>query len=149
MWILFVIWKKKLHVQQIVWICLECIYLNKVKTTSPSLNVKWQEVEGDHIALWLVDDPLTDLVVGIGIGVVWRAYLPSPRQSTTTSWGEGGFMEETKLKLCGFKSVPGSLIFPLLWSTCALPVSSQVFTTEINSEWWIYSWLTMFGFAMV
>lgn len=49
------------------------IYLNKVIKAGVSINVKWQEVEGDHIALWLVNDPLTDLVVGIGVGVVGRA----------------------------------------------------------------------------
>lgn len=48
-------------------------YLNKVETTGASLNVKGQEVEFDHTALRLVNDPLTDLVVGIGVGVVGRA----------------------------------------------------------------------------
>lgn len=57
----------------IVWIGLTFTYLNKVKMTGASLNVKRQEVEGDHITLWLVNDPLTDPVVGIGVGVVRRA----------------------------------------------------------------------------
>lgn len=57
----------------IVGIALTFIYLDKVKTAWASFNIKRQEVKGDHVALWLVNDPLTDLVVGIGVGVVGGA----------------------------------------------------------------------------
>ena len=67
-------------------------HLNKVETTGASFNIKGQEVECDHKALGLVNYPLTDLVVGIGIGVIRRVKLPSPRQSTSTGWGEGELM---------------------------------------------------------
>lgn len=74
---------------------LTITYLNKVITTGASFNVKGQEVEGDHVALGLVNDPLTDLVVGIGVGVIGRVKLPSPRQSASTSWKVGELMTFT------------------------------------------------------
>lgn len=55
------------------------IYLNIVKATGPALYVKGQEVECDHVAVRLVDDPLTNLVVGVGVGMVGGPELPRPR----------------------------------------------------------------------
>lgn len=45
-------------------------YLHKVKETGPSLHIEGQEVECDHVAFRLVDDPLTELVVGVVVRVV-------------------------------------------------------------------------------
>lgn len=54
-------------------------YLNKVIYTGATLDVEGEEVEGDNVALWLVDDPLTLLVVGVGIRVVGGPDLTCPR----------------------------------------------------------------------
>lgn len=55
------------------------VYLNKVKCAGAPLNVKREEAECDHVALRLVNDPLTELVVGIRVRVVGRAQLSRPR----------------------------------------------------------------------
>lgn len=66
-------WLSVLNKQNFKWLKWFVIYLNKVKMAWASLNVKRQKVEGDYIAFWLVNDPLTFLIMGIGTGMVGGA----------------------------------------------------------------------------
>lgn len=62
------------------------LYLNIIKDTcAASLNVKGEEVESDHIALGLVNDPLARFVVGIGVRVQGSANLTASREGSSTS----------------------------------------------------------------
>ncbi len=62
------------------------LYLNIIEgTCAASLNVKGEEVESDHIALGLVNDPLAHFVVGIGVRVQGSSNLTGSREGSSTS----------------------------------------------------------------
>ena len=69
-------------------------YLHEVEAARVGLHVKGQEVERDHVALGLVEHPLTLLVVRVGARVVGGPDLPRTREGATTSWRYRGWGRE-------------------------------------------------------
>lgn len=62
------------------------LYLHIIKgARAASLDVKGEEVESDHKALGLVNDPLTHFVVGVRVRVHGSADLTGSRERSSTS----------------------------------------------------------------